>query len=1010
MSDTSTRYWKSLAEREGGPEFEARAGTEFAATPLDTASAESRRGFLRAAGFTFAGAMLSSCTRAPQEKALPLLHQPEGIVPGSSSFYASTCAGCQAACGILAKVRDGRPIKLEGNPEHPWSRGGLCAAGQASILSLYDSHRLGAPLSGGQPSDWKTADQAILAALQTASRSGGVRVLSATVTSPTLQAAISKFLSRFPDARHVVYDTLSGSAIPDAHERTHGARVLPHYRFDKADVIVSIDADFLGAWISPVEFTAAYSAARAPETAAKGTSWHGQFEARMSVTGAKADRRVRVAPELLGLVVEQLAARVARHAGAATAVVERPVEGVSASALDDSAGRLWNSRGRSLVVCGINDTGTQVLVNYLNQLLGNYGTAIEIDRPSFQRQGNDRDLESLLAELGAGKVSALFVLGVNPVYDLPQGESLAEAIRRLPLSVSLALRPDETSEVCGFVCPDLDPLESWSDAEAVSGIVSLAQPAVRPLTGARQALESFAAWSGAPAGAYDLVRAAWQSTIYPRQAGTAPFESFWQKSLHDGFAEVRPRPVTSKNFDAAAVKPLDAPARPGEFTLVLYPKPSILDGRHAHNPWLQELPDPISKACWDNYACLSPAAAGRLGVKDGDVVRLSAGGVALSLPALIQPGQHDEAVAVALGYGRKASQRFAQLGPRWLSSRPAVGPNGMVGSRAAPLLRLAGGNLANWRTGVSVAPTGERFPLAITQDHHSLTVPKHLDPGTGPRPIIQEISAAGLQSTAAARADGHAAPERDLWPDDHPFRGHRWAMVVDLNACTGCAACVVACQVENNVPVVGKDEVIRNREMHWIRVDRYYSGETGDVHVAHQPMMCQQCEHAPCETVCPVLATVHSEEGLNQQVYNRCVGTRYCANNCPYKTRRFNWFDYRREDRLANMVLNPDVAVRTRGVMEKCSFCVQRIQDARIEAKAGGKPLADGDIRTACQQSCPAAAITFGDWNDPKSRVARLMKSKRRYRVLEELNVRPSVGYLKLVRDQPEGEGGEHRG
>ena len=1010
MSKTSMRYWKSLAERDGAPGYAIRAESEFTETPLEIATPGSRRGFLRAAGFTFAGAMLSSCTRAPQQKALPFLVQPEGIVAGRSSYYASTCAGCTASCGLLAKVRDGRPIKLEGSPEHPFSRGGLCAAGQASILSLYDSRRLGAPLAAGQPSNWKTVDQAIVSKLAGASRSGGVCVLSSTITSLTLQAAISRFLSRFSDARHVVYDTLSCSAILDAHERTHAARVLPRYRFDKADVVVSIDADFLGTWISPVEFTASYSAARAPESSAGVTRWHGQFEARMSVTGAKADRRVRVSPALLGSVVEQLAVRVARKAGAATQLAERPVEGVSAQSLDEAANRLWDSRGRSLVVCGLNSAGVQTLVNYLNQLLGNYGATVEVERPSFQRQGNDRDLESFLAELKAGKIGALFVLGVNPVYDLPQGKEVAEAIRRLPLSVSLALRRDETSEACGYVCPDRDALESWGDAEAVSGVVSLAQPAIRPLNGARQAMESFAQWSEAPAAAYDLVRAAWQSSIYPRQNGTEPFEAFWQKSLHDGFAEVRPRPVTLKNFDSVAVKSLEVEAELGEFALVLYHKPSMLDGRHAYNPWLQELPDPISKACWDNYASLSPASAARLGVKDGDVVRLSAEGLSLSLPALIQPGQQDQTVAVALGYGRKDSERFAQVGPRWLNSRPAVGPNCMVGSSGTPLLRLAGGSLTYWRGGLSVQRTGERSPLAITQDHHSLSVPKHLDPGAGPRPIIQEMSQADLMSPAAVPAGGHAEPDRDLWPDDHIFRGHRWAMVVDLNACTGCAACVVACQVENNVPVVGKDEVVRNREMHWLRIDRYYSGEPDEVRVAHQPMMCQHCEHAPCETVCPVLATVHSEEGLNQQVYNRCVGTRYCANNCPYKTRRFNWFDYRREDRLANMVLTPDVAVRSRGVMEKCSFCVQRIQEAKIEARSEGKQLADGDIRTACQQSCPANAIAFGDWNDPKSRVAKLMKNKRRYRVLEELNVRPSVGYLKLVRNQPDREGGKHRG
>jgi molybdopterin-containing oxidoreductase family iron-sulfur binding subunit len=458
-----------------------------------------------------------------------------------------------------------------------------------------------------------------------------------------------------------------------------------------------------------------------------------------------------------------------------------------------------------------------------------------------------------------------------------------------------------------------------------------------------------------------------------------------------------------------AITRLGAAVSPSSgLALVLYAKTALPDGRHAYNPWLQELPDPVTKATWDNYASIAPALAAEMGINDGEVVRLQVAGASVELPALIQPGQHERVVAVALGYGRMVSARFATAGPKWFERRPTLGANGFVGTNAAPFLQLENGTVRYWREGVTIASTGKRHPVAVTQDHNSLMAPKHLDSGDGPRPIVQETTIEELRAGGARRESAHGVHGAELWPDDHPFAGHRWAMAIDLNACTGCSACVIACQVENNVPVTGKDEVLRNREMHWIRIDRYYSGPPSDVEVVHQPMMCQHCEHAPCETVCPVLATVHSAEGLNQQIYNRCVGTRYCANNCPYKTRRFNWFEYSREDRLANLVLNPDVTVRSRGVMEKCSFCVQRIQDAKAEAKLQNRELLDGEIQTACQQTCPAQAIVFGDLNNPMSKVAGRMNSSRSYRVLEELNVRPSVNYLKVVR-QPAPDGGKGR-
>jgi molybdopterin-containing oxidoreductase family iron-sulfur binding subunit len=932
------QYWRSLEELEGLPE----SGDEFGDT------GPSRRGFLKAAGFAFAGAALTGCSRAPVEKAMPYLAQPEGLVAGRAQYYASTCAACTAGCGLLVKVRDGRPVKLEGNPVQAISRGATCAVGQASILGLYDSLRLKHPMAAGKASTWAEVDAAIRSRLRPDTV---VRYLSGTTTSPTKQAAIDRFLAQFHNARHVIYDAISASAILDAHQLTHGDRVLPHYRFSKADVIASFDADFLGTWISPVEFARDYASRRVPPE----MSWHEQFEARMSLTGSKADQRTRIAPH-----------EIREH-------LWRLAEQISSGRGDGLAGRMLHARGRSLVVCGANDLDAQLLVNHINHLLGNYGNTLDLERPSHQRQGNDRELAKLLGEIKDGQVGALFVDGVNPMAELPEPPELA----RVGLVVSLAESLDETAERAQYVCPDHHYLESWSDAEPIVGLISLTQPAIRPLGDTRAVVESLSVWSGQPASARDLLR--------------QRYADGWEHAVQSGFMETnRSLTVAAQNrvrgYDATRVPSRDRQGAVAGLTLVLHPSVSMLDGRHAYNPWLHELPDPITKITWDNCAALSSKAAASLGVADGDIVRVDS----MELPVVVQPGQHDSVVSVALGYGRKASERFANIGPRWIDRQPTVNGKGRIGENAARFLSLDNGTMRYERGGVRIVKTGRRIELAATQTHHTLEG----------RAIVQEI---GLAEFGKPPEPGEVREE--LWPPDHPTPAHRWGMAVDLNACTGCSACVVACQVENNTPVVGKDEVRRRREMHWIRIDRYYSGAADNVEVAYQPMMCQQCEHAPCETVCPTLATVHSDEGLNQQVYNRCVGTRYCANNCPYKTRRFNWFNYPREDRLVNLVLNPDVTVRTRGVMEKCTFCVQRIQEAKIESKRTGTVLQDGDIRTACQQSCPAGAIVFGDLNDPNSRISRLARDGRQYRVLEDLNVGPSVHYLKIVKQEDQRNG-----
>jgi molybdopterin-containing oxidoreductase family iron-sulfur binding subunit len=1014
--DSPKRYWTSWDECATGAGSPGSDGDEFAGPLEGVVGQVSRRGFLKAAGFATAAA-LTSCTRAPVEKAIPYLNQPEGVVPGRASWYGSTCAGCSAGCGIQAKWRDGRPIKLEGNPDHPVSRGGLCAAGQAAILDLYDSARLKGPLLDGKPASWEDADRAITARLESIRQRGGaVRFVSGTVTSPTVQAGLQRFLARFKDARHVAYDALSCSSILDAHEQTHGVRALPRYRFERAEVIVSLDADFLGTWISPVEFAAGYRAGRTPEATPPRFSYHVQLESRLSLTGTKADRRVRVGPDEYGLLLTHLAARLAGRANvpfAAPGLEESPLP---AGVLDELADRLWKARGRSLVVCGRQDVPAQVLVNFLNHLLGNYGATLDLTQPSLQRQGSDADLEVLLRDLEAGKVSALFLYGVNPLCELPGGTDLLAALKRVPLVVGFAERVDESAALAHVVCPDHHFLESWGDAEAVSGVVGLFQPTIQPLGNTRSVLESLAVWTGKPKAAYDILRENWEAAIFPRQRGEPSFQAFWDRSVQNGVAEVAPTRTPVKPFQLTAVSPVVHADRlpAGTLALVLYPKVGILDGRNAHNAWLQELPDPISKVAWDNYACLSPAAAAGQGVGEGDIIRIEAGEGAgkagsLELPVHLQPGQHDAVVAVALGYGRKVTARFAMVGPQWLLARPGVGEGGLVGKNAAPLLHFQGSTLRYTRMNVRLTKTGGKHPLACTQDHHRITAPRDLPlVGGEPRPVVREITLPVLQAPVTRPAEGRLAAQ-DLWPPDHPTPVHRWAMAIDLSACTGCSACVIGCQAENNIPVVGKDEVLRHREMHWLRIDRYYAGED-EVDVIHQPMLCQQCDNAPCETVCPVLATVHSQEGLNQQVYNRCVGTRYCANNCPYKTRRFNWFNYARDDRLQDLVLNPDVTVRSRGIMEKCTFCVQRIQAAKIEAKQRGELLRDGSIQPACQQSCPARAIAFGDLNDLKSQIAQWMRSPRRYGVLEELNFRPAVGYLEVVRNRPETKGRGHHG
>ena len=981
-------------------------------------SGYARRTFLQIAGFGVAASAFAGCHRAPTEEIIPYLVNPEEVTPGLTYSYATLCGGCSAGCGLLTRNRDGRPLKIEGNDSHPVTAGGVCTACQATTIELYDSKRLRRPRLRGKPTTWTALDQFVSSELDAIQKSGGkIRLLTDTVNSPTLATVIATFGKRFPGSAHVMHDPRSVSAIPDAHKQTHGVRVLPRYGFARAKVIVGIEADFLGDWFSPVEHTRDYAAGRTlrgPKGKPKASmSYHAQLESRLSVTGAKADRRIPMAPGAAGLLLSHLAKSLAGRAGgrANLGTLERcPVDGRTLRGLAD---RLWRARGRSLVVCGGNDVRVQVLVNYVNHLLGNYGGTIDIQRPSRQRLGNDAELKKLVDELRAGQVSALLVHGVDPLYHLAWAGITNAELSKVKLLVSFDGRLLETASVAHAVAPDHHFLEAWRDAEATTGVITTGQPAVAPLGKTRSVAESLARWSGQPKSAYTIQRTLWEETLSERQqlpiGKRLRRRDFWDRSLHEGWVAVKAPKPKARAFSEAAVQPITkshAPAS-GELALVLYAETSMGDGRHAHNPLLQELPDPISKVVWDNCASLSPATAKRLGVSTGDVVRLSVsqGGraVSLELPALVQPGQHDQAVAVALGYGRKGTDRFANIGPKWLQSKPTVSAGGRVGGNAAGLLSFTDGTVRYSGASVRVTRTSKKHWLVRGQKYHSQKVPKHLGmKDEKARPIALSTTLGDLAQGLKKHPNGapHVA-HPFWWPRSHKFTKIHWGMVIDLSACTGCGACAVSCQVENNIPVVGKDEVDRYRDMQWMRIDRYFAETKDGVDVVHQPMLCQHCDNAPCESVCPVLATMQSSEGINQQIYNRCVGTRYCANNCPYKVRRFNWFEYSKDGKRENMALNPDVTVRSRGVMEKCSFCIQRIQEAKANAKRSGKPLKDGDVRPACAQSCPARAITFGNVNDPKSAVSMLRRDPRYYVVLGELNTEPSVGYLKAVRNRP---------
>ncbi|MFI5149927.1 MAG: TAT-variant-translocated molybdopterin oxidoreductase [Bacteroidia bacterium] len=1075
----SKKYWKGLDELNDNPAFLKERENEFKESiPVDKfladskvmeESSSSRRDFLKFLGFSVTAATLAAC-ETPVTKVAPYVFKPEEITPGMANWYATTYFDGYDYASVIVKTREGRPIKIEGNTLSKISQGGVNARVQASLLSLYDSDRFyGAQDGKGVGMSWEKADTAVKTGITNAiNAKKDVVVLSSTIISPTTKAALAELSAKY-GAKHITYDAVSYSGMLMANKNTFGTAVLPSYHFDKANVIVSFGADFLINWISPVEHSKQYAATRRVSTEKKEMSKHVHFESILSTTGSNADERHPVKPSDMGAYMVAIYNKVA---GASLPVGAK----VDEHAVADTTKWLSDNKGKSLVVCGVNDVNLQLIANGINQALGNYGTTIDMHTPDYTKQGNDEEFVKLVENMRSGNVGAIILYNTNPAYTAPSKLNFAQAMAKVPCKISLASRSDETTALCDIICPDHNFLESWNDYNPRKGHYNLQQPAISPLfvgnkakgySGTRQAQQSMLSWAGNETDYHTYLTGNWKTMF--NNAGDAT--TFWNQSLHDGAIfiegigaaeekkeekkdikhdahkaagavaiadkkeEKKEEDVTPK-IDLNAAAGAIASMKSKGTEVVFHESTALGSGLLANLPWLQELPDPITKITWDNCITMNPEdMKGTYNILERfdqledapDTALVTVDGIALeALPVFPQPGQALGTIGIALGYGRSNSGKCA---------------NG-VGVNAYKAVQWSN-NSMQYTASASLTKGPETHAIACTQTHHTMMG----------RPVVKETSlmnwmkdpASGNEHETVLHKGKDTDPlEVNLWENfDRP--GHSWGMAIDLNTCIGCAACVVACNVENNIPVVGKNEVRRSREMHWMRIDRYYTSymskakgkkdhlgkidtyrkmehaATANPRIFFQPVMCQHCNHAPCETVCPVLATSHSGEGLNMMTYNRCVGTRYCANNCPFKVRRFNWFNYTGNkdfkdvnpamDDIGRMVLNPDVVVRSRGVMEKCSMCVQRIQAGKLEAKKAGQKLKDGAIQTACSQSCPTNAIIFGDMNDPESELSKWFANPRNYKMLEETGVRPAIGYLTKVRntevEMEEEEGGK---
>ena len=1013
MEHNNKIHWKGIEQLTNQLDFVKNADKEFSDVPSENISETNRRDFLKMLGFSMAAVSLAAC-EAPVKKAIPYLNKPENIDPTVANYYASTYYDSNGGySSILVKTREGRPIKIEGNNMSSININGTTARVQASLLTLYDNARLKGPMAKGKAITWKDLDAEVIKALGSSSQ---IRIVSSSINSPTTKKAIAEFISKYPNSKHIVYDAHSVSGVIKANKESFGLEVIPSYDYSKAEVIVSIGADFLGTWLASPEYMHQYGQSRKLGKDKKRMSRHYQFETGLSLTGANADYRTAIKPSQSGKVVLALYNSIAQLAG--KTVVNSDLKDIKY--IDKAAKDLFAAKGKSVVVSGSNDPSVQSIVNAINTLLENYGSTIDLNTPYLLKQGDDEAMSTFVNEVNTGKVDTVIFYNSNPVYDYPSGADFGKALSNVKNKISFSDRADETSSLCDFIAPDSHFLESWNDAEPKSGFFSLCQPTISPIFKTRQAQESLLTWADNEITFDTYLLENWKKEHYNKALGFTDFNEFWTYTLHDGvFEPGKERQKTSQpelkldiNAEITKVAQKNSPAE-NAFEISLYEKISLGSGDQANNPWLQEMPDPISKACWDNYAAISAKTAKKLNVVQGDVVKIDSGKYNVEVPVLIQPGQANDTVSIAIGYGR---EKVGKAGNK-------------VGKNAYPFASIEGGNVGYSFNSIKITKTGSVRELAQTQTHETIMG----------RPVIQEAYLSQyLEKPSAGRyfphvetPNGQKKPEEiTLWHghEDKYARNHFWGMVIDLNSCIGCGACTIACQAENNIAVVGRQEVINRREMHWLRIDRYYSSDapaenqtisgyaameiaSENPEVAFQPMLCQHCKNAPCETVCPVLATTHSSEGLNQMTYNRCIGTRYCANNCPFKVRRFNWFKYFNnkefpgymDSDLGKMVLNPDVTVRSRGVIEKCSMCVQRIQAGKLEAKKDRRKVKDGEIVTACQQSCPTEAIVFGDMNNPESKVAQIKKKEyeeRNFVLLEDLNVQPVISYLTKIRNK----------
>lgn len=1037
------KYWKGLEELNETAEHQQSVANEFKEDlPFDISGGlleanTPRRDFLKFLGFSTAAAMLAASCEMPVRRAIPYAIKPEDIVPGVPNFYASSFVDGGDYCAVIVKTRDGRPIKVDGNPKSTITNGSSSARVQASVLNLYDKTRLRFPMADGKEApSFEAIDRTVKEGL--AANTKQVYLLTSTIISPTTKEVIAKFLAKYPTAKHVTYDSISYSGMLLANQESYGKRALPSYQFDKAKTIFSLDADFLGTWLSPVEFSGQYSKGRKVNAKNLNMSRHYQVEPTHTISGAAADYRATCRPSELGTVAVALYNLVA--SGTQPAFANKHLNELLSKAAEDL------KKGNGLVVSGSNDKNIQLVVNAINDKIGAVGTTINWAISSNYKQGIDAEMQTLVEDMNAGKVGAIFMQDVNPVYDYCDSEKFVAGLKQVPLSVSFADRMDETAQQAKIVAPDNHWLESWGDAEPKTGYYSFIQPTIAPLFKTRSFSESLLKWAGETISYQDFWHQYWMTKL----GGQANFD----KALQEGVIEPATVATSGASFSgniSGAITAIQQAPKAAPIELVLYPTVSIgYGGAWSNNPWLQEMPDPITKATWDNYICMSPKTAKEK--FDSELTSITEVVAAkkqatikwknkeLTLPIVVVPGMHNDVVAVAFGYGRdKGVGRAAASGVD--KDGKSIG-----GKNAYPFVSFnaAAQTFSYNNSEITIEKTNSTHEVAITQTHHSYEGRAIIHEYTleefskDPEVLLKERYAEIAHYTHKPW-EHHEAPKEGYDPNmDEKFReegtlypnydkeprneGIHWGMSIDLNTCTGCAACVIACQAENNISVVGKTHVLKAHEMHWLRIDRYFSGNPNDpdsVQTVFQPMMCQHCDNAPCENVCPVNATSHSNEGLNQMTYNRCIGTKYCANNCPYKVRHFNWMDWngadcfddnlyedgRRDDMnddLTRMVLNPDVTVRSRGVMEKCSFCVQRLQAAKLDAKKEGNPLKDGKVQTACQQACASDCIKFGNANDPESEIYKIRHSEdkeRMFYVLEQLHVLPNVNYLAKIRN-----------